>query len=261
MRLLRLGGIIAVSFVVSLIVFFIVVDNVVMPYLVDVERVRVPRLVGLSVSEAESRLRKRGLRLADPDSVYSEAVSAGTIVDQTPEAGASIKEARRVFVDVSRGQRLYVVPDVRERSLREAELQLRGSQLRIGNFVYVSSSSIPEGAVISQRPAGGTRQLSGHKIVLEVSSGSAFTRNKQVPDLSMLPIEQVEDTLRKYELRLGSIRYQIDNSRPPDRMLKQDPAAGSQVMRHTEVELVVSVSERSSAWFDSLEADRERSSE
>ena len=259
-QLLRFAGVIAIALGASVIIFFAALDSVVMPYLVDVDRVRVPKLLGRSISAAEPALRKRDLRIAILDSVYSEAVAPGFIVDQTPKPGEFIKKARRVFVDVSRGQRRFTVPDVRERSLREAQLQIRGRQLRVGGFVYVSSSSIPEGAVISQRPAPGTRQLSGSSVNLEVSSGSPFTR-KRVPDLRMLPIEQVEDSLAKYEMSLGTIRNQIDNTQPPGRVLKQNPPAGALEKRHTDVDLVVSITEPASAWFDTLRRERRKARE
>ena len=229
-----------VAIVGSVVIFLITLDSVIMPYIVDVERVRVPQIIGQKVSEAAHRLRRRGLRLEVLDTVYDENVEAGRIVDQTPKPGRFMKKARRVFVDTSRGRRFYTVPDVRERSLREAQLQLRGSQLQVGKFSYVSSGSIPEGAVISQIPVAGTRLPRGGAVDLKVSSGSPFAR-KRVPDLLNLSIEVVEDSLRKYEMELGSIREQLDNTRPPGSVLEQSPSADDRVMRYTPVEIVISV--------------------
>ena len=238
-RILRLTGALTII-VVSIAVFLILLDNVVMPYLVDVERVRVPKLLGRTVPEAKTALRKRGLRLAHPDSVYSEAIMPGHIVEQTPKAGAKIKRARRVFVDVSRGQRLYTVPDVRELSLRDAKLRLVATQLRVGSFEYVSSSSIPEGPVISQHPSPRSRIPKGSGVNLRVSSGSPFA-DKRVPDLTGLPIEHAEDSLSTYEMLLGSIVNQVDNMSSPGTVLSQTPAPNVRAKRHTKIELVVSV--------------------
>ncbi len=236
----RRGALALVAIIGSVVLFLIVLDNVIMPYIVDVERVRVPQIIGQTVSEAERRLRRRGLRLEVLDSVYDERVEAGRIVDQTPKPGRFMKKARRVFVDTSRGRRFYTVPDVRERSLREAKLQLRGNQLHIRKFSYVSSGSIPEGAVISQIPVAGTSLPGGGAVDLKVSSGSPFAR-KRVPDLLGLSNDVVEDSLRKYEMRRGPIREQIDNTQPPGTVLKQSPAPDDRVMRHTRIELVISV--------------------
>ena len=239
-RILRIAGALAIAVVVSITVFLILLDNVVMPYLADVERVRVPKLVGQTMPDAKTALRKRGLRLAHPDSVYSEAIVPGRIVEQTPKAGTMIKRARRGFVDVSRGQRLYTVPDVRELSLRDAKLRLLASQLHVGSFEYVSSSSIPKGPVISQHPSPGARIPKSSGVNLRVSSGSPFA-DKHVPDLTGLPIENAEDSLSKYEMLLGSIVNQIDNTTVPGTVLRQNQTPNARAKRHTKIELVVSV--------------------
>ena len=159
-----------------------------------------------------------------------------------PEARQQIKKGRRVFVDVSRGPRLYSVPAVVGSSMREARLQLAGSQLAVGRvrYVSVSSGSFPEGAVIKQRPRAGRSLPRGTRVNLEVSSGSPFDP-KRVPDLRGIPIEAVEDSLVKYEMSRGRITEKIDNDVPVGSVLSQDPQPGDRQPRNTAIDLVVSV--------------------
>ena len=223
--------------------FLVLFDQAIMPYLVNVERANTPELRGMPLARAAQRVRSKGLRLAIRDSIFHETIGPGHIITQTPEPRQRIKKGRRVFVDVSRGQRLYAVPEVSGASLREARLKIQGTQLRMGEILYRSSGSIPEGAVIDQHPPSGTRIARGGVVTLRISSGSPFSP-KQVPDLIGLSIEVVEDSLRKYEMRLGTIRDRLDNTAPPGQVLSQRPAPNTSAPRQSPVDLVVSVASR-----------------
>ena len=218
--------------------FLAALDNLIMPRIVQVPMVTVPDLQGRAADEARRRLASEGLRLAVRDSVFSESAPVGRIVDQAPRPGERIKRARRVFVDVSRGPRLYPVPEVVGGSEREAGLKIQGGQLRQGAIEYASSGTFPAGVVIRQRPSAGDRVPRGSEVRLVVSSGPPGAP-KRVPDLAGLPIEVVEDSLAKYEMTLGPVRRQGAGG-PAGRVLSQAPEAGARVARHTPVEVVVS---------------------
>ncbi len=224
----------------SAVLFLLLLDQVVLPAIVEVPMVTVPDVRGQSTIKAGERVSSKGLRLALRDSVYSETSIAGSIVDQDPSPGQRIKRARRVFVDISRGRRLYAVPDVSGGSLREAGLQIQGHQLTLGSVRLASHSSIPEGVVIRQQPAADERVARGTSIDLVVSSGSPFA-NKPVPDLIGLQISAAEDSLRKYEMVLGAISERVAELLPPGQILSQSPQPGAGVSRETRVDLVVSV--------------------
>jgi len=234
---------------VASLLFVLLLDELIMPYLVDVPKVRVPSLRGLSVPQAEQRLQRLDLRLSLGDSMFHETVPAGAIIDQDPAAHQRIKKGRRIAVDTSRGRRFYAVPNVRRASLREARLQLEGSRLEVGEIAYVSSASIPEGAVIDLTPSPGTLLSPGTLVDLEISSGPS-SLPKRVPPLRGLPIEAVEDTLRKYEMRLGRITNQIDNDQPVGTVLAQSPGPERRAARLTRVDLVVSVQETTATQQD-----------
>ena len=186
MKLLRTIAVLASIGGGTLVLTLFGLDTLVMPYIVQVPRVRVPQLRGLSTSQARQRLVRVGLRLARRDSAYHESIPAGAIIDQTPQARTLVKKGRRVSVDISRGRRFYAVPDVRRVSEREARLQLEAARLSVGEVMFESSSSIPEGAVIEQVPRPGVELSPGREVDLKISSGSPATL-KRVPALEGLP--------------------------------------------------------------------------
>jgi eukaryotic-like serine/threonine-protein kinase len=237
---LKRAAIVAGVITGSAILFLLILDQLILPAIVEVPMVTVPDLRGQTSSQARERVSSKGLRLALRDSVHSEKSAIGSIVEQDPSPGQRIKRARRVFVDVSRGRRLYPVPDVSGGSQREAGLQIQSHQLAIGNVRFASHTSIPKGVVISQYPEAAKRVTRGTSVDLRISSGSPFA-TKAVPDLIGLPINTVEDSLLKYEMALGTVDERTVELLPPGQVLSQSPEPGAGVLRDTAIDLVVSV--------------------
>ena len=86
--LLRKVMLTAATAAASLVLFLLLLDNAVMPYVVKVERVSVPDVDDQSSSEAALRLQREGLRMAVRDSVFSEASPADTSSSSRPTRGS-----------------------------------------------------------------------------------------------------------------------------------------------------------------------------
>ena len=221
------------------IIAIVLLDEIVMPYLVDTPSVQVPDLKALSQIKAAARLEEAGLKVTIGDSLHHETVPADAVVDQDPSVGQLVKEGRRVVLTVSKGPRYYETPDVRRVSLREARLQLEGNQLKIGQIRYRSSDALPEGAIVEQSPPPGAQLALGSSVDLWISNGSPAAL-KHVPNLIGLSIGAAEDTLRKYELRIGHIAKRIDEQKRVGTVLAQSPPGGQRISRHSRIDLVVS---------------------
>ncbi len=224
---------------VAAILIVLLIDGLIMPYLVDVPSVKIPRLQTLDAAKAAERLEQWGLKMAIGDSLHHKSIARGAVIDQTPQDGQRVKRGRRITVILSKGPRYYPTPNLSGVSLREARLQLESKQLQVGAILYVSSDEIPQTAVIGQAPAAGTMLAYGASVDLRISNGP-FSGLKRVPDLLRIPIDAAEDTLRKYEMQLGRIDSRIDNNSPPGTILSQMPAANTQAPRHTQINLSVS---------------------
>ena len=147
-NILRHLALLAAGAFLASIIALILLDAIIMPYLVDTPSVQVPNLQGLFASEASTRLEEAG-----PEGDYRRFAtprnrSADAVVDQDPSGGQLVKQGRRIVLTVSKGARYYEVPDVRRVSMREARLQLEENQLKIGQILYRSSDTLPEGAVV-----------------------------------------------------------------------------------------------------------------
>ena len=234
MKVVRVIVLMFLTGVGSFLLFLALFDGIIMPYVVDVDRVQVPDIRRRGMAEAEAYLKRIGLRVATTDSVFHDRLPVGTIVEQDPAPRDKyIKKGRLVFVQVSKGRRLYEVPNLVGVGERDADLQLQTRKLRIGRIYYQSSASAPPGAVISHQPRAGSRLQQGERVNLEISSGSPLDP-KRVPNLLGLDIGVVEDSLTKYEMSRGEINERLDLGSPPGVVLSQNP-------RSTKIDLVISV--------------------
>ncbi len=240
MKTVRVMVVVMLTALGNVLLFLALLDGVIMPYVVDVDRVQVPDIRSRGMAETKAYLKRVGLRIATTDSVFHDRLPVGTIVEQDPAPRKYIKKGRRVFVRVSKGRRLYEVPQLIGVGERDAYLQLQTQKLRIGRIYFVSSASAPPGAVIRQHPQAFARLQRGERVDLEISSGSPLDP-KRVPSLLGLDIGVVEDSLAKYEMSPGEINERLDLGSPPGVVLSQNPRPGSLQMRNTKINLVISV--------------------
>jgi hypothetical protein len=82
---------------------------------------RVPDLKGLSLEEAQSMLHARELSALVIDSVYSDELPKGSIVDQDPDAGIEVKPGRKIYVVLNASQpKMIDMPRLVDLSKRQA---------------------------------------------------------------------------------------------------------------------------------------------
>jgi beta-lactam-binding protein with PASTA domain len=145
--------------------------------------VEVPDLKGKTVIEANDLLSKKGLYLKVEGEDYDPVIAPGMVVRQDVPAGNKVKEQRGIKVYLSRGPRIWSIPDVTGMTLEEAEQAIAGSGLRIEKVIKVHSDVIEKDMIIAQRPTSDENLGAGapkspqdllgqrHGLTLIVSSG------------------------------------------------------------------------------------------
>lgn len=115
--------------------------------------VRVPNVVGLSLTDAQKQLEAAGLRLKVGRRLSSEKQPADEVLATQPPSGAEKRVGGDVLVDVSTGSRFVDVPDLRGRTLDEAKAMLANVNLQMDeNVRKTRNRSIPEGRIVAQVP-------------------------------------------------------------------------------------------------------------
>lgn len=143
--------------------------------------IQVPTLIGQSVFQASDTLAEAGLALGAQEEISSETAAEGKIISQSPEAGTEVEAGSSVSVTVSTGPSTVEVPDLDGLSHSEVSTALAAAGLKLGRQNEVPSETVPEGEVMDQAPAAGTKAKRGSSVSVTVSRGSETVR---VPDLT-----------------------------------------------------------------------------
>ncbi len=128
----------------------------------------VPRIIGMTRQDAATTLKAYGLTLAVMDYVVSTAYSAGQIIEQYPEPGASCQSGDIVQVSISGG--VAYVPRVTGKLLSEAKELIAAAGLTLtGEITYLESAEPSlHGRVTSQSIAAESQVIQGASISLTV---------------------------------------------------------------------------------------------
>jgi beta-lactam-binding protein with PASTA domain len=129
------------------------------------------------------------------------------------------------------------VPEVRNLSLRNAELQIRNYGLQLGTIRYVSS--LFKNSVVEQSISPGEMVDRGTVINLVVSDG--LGQNKvDLPDLVGLHLLDAQLLLRERNLRIGSVIYQASRTFPPDYVISMKPNDVDSLQEGSLIDLILS---------------------
>jgi beta-lactam-binding protein with PASTA domain len=128
-------------------------------------RIGVPDVVGGSIADARRRLRSLGLAVTVVQVRSDEP--AGTVVRQSPRAGAELRKGATVRLAVSTGPQTVDVPDVTglDEDAARSELEDAGFEVRVVD--QETTDPTEDGVVLAQEPAGGTAP-SGSAVTLTV---------------------------------------------------------------------------------------------
>lgn len=232
-------------FILAVLFFFLVFDQVLMPFFVRLgQESVVPNLTGLTQEEAETILRDKGLDLRVIGEEYDLKLPAGTIVYQMPDSESKVKRGRKIKVVLSKGGEKATVPQLKGRTYRQAELALANRGLKIGNPVYVFVDSLPRDEVIASFPSAGTVVPLGMEIRVLINQEQTNTLEiVKVPKFKGDNIRDVSSEIEKLGLKIGKIEYKVKNKLLPGTVLKQIPKEGAEVRKGSIVELEVSTTD------------------
>src|SRR5439155_5014116 len=115
-------------------------------------KVDVPELIGIPISDARALALSRGLELTVVSDRPTDRVPKGQIVQQAPVAGWRADDRQPIRVTLSAG---VTVPDVRGKSLENAQAQLAELGWRVAKVERGSYPGYPAGTIVLQFPQPG----------------------------------------------------------------------------------------------------------
>ena len=191
------------------------------------EFVEVPDLLGLNQKQAERRLAEEGLVLDNVSRRQTDEAPAGTVIEQTPQAGNEVEAGDEVDIVLARTPRIQV-PSVVGLSVDDAVAELEDAGLVVGDQIPQNDQNIPEGQVISQDPGAGVTVDLGSPVDLVVSEGPSVVI---VPNVTCRSYANAKAELEGLQLRveLGDPVLPRPECPNPLNVAQQDTPSGSQV--------------------------------
>lgn len=208
----------------------------------------VPDLRGSTQEEAKFALSSRSMKVSiSEENKFSQEIDKGNVLETDPPAGAEVKRGRTIKLILSSGFKKVLVPDLMNKSVREAQILGEQNSFRVRQDDKVFSETVPVGHIVSQSPAPHTAFLTQTVDVL-VSKGP---RRKlvMVPDMVDSPLLPVLQQLRKSGMRVtvrrrGSSR-DISNDEPFELrqmiIYRQDPLPGTFIDLVNQDEIILRV--------------------
>ena len=230
-----------ISFGTIALVVIIIFETIIMPmytrhntglYLVDVH--------GKPLSEAIAMIEAEDFRAMISDTMYTNKVAAGVVVDQYPKPNMKVKKGRTVHLIISTSEKLVTIPNLIGLSYRSAEITLQQTGLQIDTVYSEYNPEYPNGTVAWQYPKANNTMKKGLGIQITVSKGLP-PDFYQVPNVIGLSLNQAKEHLIKARLMVGKISYHEDQDLVPYTVLDQSISEGTVLDRAMKINLVVSL--------------------
>ncbi|HST55637.1 MAG TPA: Stk1 family PASTA domain-containing Ser/Thr kinase [Solirubrobacteraceae bacterium] len=132
--------------------------------------VKVPDLVGQAQADATTTLVAAGLKLGTVTQQVSASKDAGTVLAQTPAAGAQLATGRGVNIVVAQQPQDVAVPGLVGQSEAQAAAALGGAGFVPQVAAKVVTDPTQVGVVLKQSPAAGRRAKRGATVTITVGS-------------------------------------------------------------------------------------------
>jgi beta-lactam-binding protein with PASTA domain len=209
--------------------------------------VAVPDVAGKSAAAAVKALQAKGLQVQTVN--VASTKPPGTVLDQSPTAGAQVAGGSTVIIRISRG--LVTVPATIGQSRDDAVASVRGAGLV--PKVFLVPSSQPKGTVVTQAPEPGKRVRGKSNVRLNVSKGvsgggappppppppPAPTSSVTIPDVTGQLQHVAQRQLNSAGLKAAVVYLASDQ--PQDTVISQSPQPGTTRKRGTRVQLNVAL--------------------
>ena len=195
----------------------------------------VPRVLGLTLAEAQAEIQKAKLQVADGGAEPHPTAPAGIVVWQDPPPGVIAPEGTKVTLVSSAGPPKIPVPDVSGLDATLAQSLVASAGLVVSQVESVQAAA-PTGLVMLTRPPAGTALAPGAGVAIVISRGAPTI---PIPDLLGMASADARTRLETEGLQLGTVTRRRTADASPGTVVAQRPAAGTLAAPGTVVDIVV----------------------
>src|SRR5688500_18247566 len=195
----------------------------------------VPRVLGLSIVEAQAEIQKSKLQVTAGGAEPHPSAAQGVVIWQDPPPGVIAPEGTKVTLVSSAGPPRIPVPDVANLDAALAQSLVSAAGLTVSQVESVQAAQ-PTGLAMLTRPPAGTALAPGAGLTLVVSRGAPTI---PIPDLLGMASADARTRLELEGLQLGTVTRRRTPDAAPGTVIEQRPASGTLAAPGTVVDIVV----------------------
>ena len=198
--------------------------------------VTVPRVIGLSLTDATNELTNAGLKIGTLTQTDGEADQIGKVVTSDPEPGTKVDGASPVNLAIGIQATNVPVPSVLGQDADDAQKTLEEAGFKVSRETVDAGGD--EGTVVGTSPTAGTQAKKGSTVTLQISSGD----KGQLPVPNVLNQEQqdAEQLLRAAGFgKISTRTQQVLQPQFDGRVIEQSPAGGQTADTGDQIQLVI----------------------
>ena len=196
----------------------------------------VPRVLGLSRTDAMAVLQKAQLQPRDSGLEPHPTAPAGTVIWQDPPPGVDAPTGTRVELVTSNGPSKVAVPDVTGYDATMAQQILAAAGLTVARTDSVQAPNVAPGLVVITRPPSSSVANPGTGVVLVINRGAPTIA---VPDVVGMSLSDARDRLEGAGLVVGAVTRRRVSGASPGTVIGQQPAAATLAAPGLVVDLIV----------------------
>lgn len=199
---------------------------------------QVPDLSDKTVAEAKKVAEKEGFKLKEGAEVYSADIAEGRICQQDPKGGTEAKKGSTITVNVSKGSKEGMVPNVIGKDIDDLEKFLKDYGYSVGTVKEITDTA-PYGVILEQTPSAGSSLDKDSKIDVVISDGKGKEKGV-VPPITGLTLSEAKKAIRAAGFTIGGIKYEESNAYGKGYVMWQQYAANTQLDKGTSIDIEVS---------------------
>jgi eukaryotic-like serine/threonine-protein kinase len=197
------------------------------------KQVVVPSVVGEQIDIARAQLVSKGFGVNPQYEKNNHP--ADYIFFQSPTGGQKVDKGATVTLTVSSGPGNVSVPSVENLPLANAKRLIQGKGLKVDMVRHQSSTTLPQGYVISTSPGAFASVPPGTAVDISVSSGKPQVK---VPNVVNQSQSSAKSTLQGAGFKVQT-SMQTSSTVKPGNVISQNPTGGTQVASGSTVSLVI----------------------
>ncbi|MBN1300291.1 MAG: PASTA domain-containing protein [Melioribacteraceae bacterium] len=199
-------------------------DNFYMPWYVSAEEIEIPDVLNWHKDDAIKKLTDLGLNPVLQEPRYDARYEADHVMFQNPSAGKTVKKNRRIYLLVSGGEPMVKMPNLRQKTSRDAMITLQRLGLFIRDLEEVKSD-LPADIIVEQEFEEGTLLARGDSVDLKISIGPRIGMIA-VPNIIARSVSEADKMLRRNNLKLGIQTY-VESTLLTNTIIDQSPPEGT----------------------------------